>query len=69
VLFDLLLQILNPAFDFVEETAAYAANCLIISLVQPTRAFWFSLFGSGSTNSESFCLGYVVSNSSAWPIR
>jgi hypothetical protein len=39
VLFDLLLQILNPAFDFVEEATAYAANRLVVSLVQPTRAF------------------------------
>jgi hypothetical protein len=45
VLFDLFLQILNLTFDFVEEAAVRTANRLIISLVQPTRAFWFSLSG------------------------
>nr|WP_279304748.1 hypothetical protein [Salinibacter ruber] len=45
VLFDLFLQILKSMFDFLEEATAYAANRLIFSLVQPTRAFGFSLSG------------------------
>jgi hypothetical protein len=45
VFFDFFLQILNLAFDFFKETAAYAANRFILSLVQPARAFGLSLSG------------------------
>ncbi|MCS4116047.1 hypothetical protein GGP49_002997 [Salinibacter ruber] len=45
VFFDLFPQILNPAFDFLKEATAYAANRLILSLIQLARAFGFSLSG------------------------
>ncbi len=45
VFFDFFLQILNLAFNFFKETAVRTTNRFILSLIQPARAFGFSLSG------------------------
>ena len=41
--FDFLLQILDLAVNLFEEAAVRTANRLILGLIQPARAFGFSL--------------------------